>query len=217
MDPPANTLSIADAWRKYDDIESRLTACLSERMLDLADVRPGMRVIDLASGRGEPSLRAARRVGPQGHVLGVDISESLLAMAREKAIDQSISNIELRTGDAESLDGVADGSFDAATARWWLGSSQSPQRALKSIRRVLESSGVLVATFWAEVDRVPWAALARRTLRAYREVPDVDPEVPGAFRYADPSRIVRDFGEAGFTIEQLEEIDVAVIEASNRR
>jgi ubiquinone/menaquinone biosynthesis C-methylase UbiE len=214
MDPPASTLSIADAWTKYDDIESRLTASLSERMLDLAHLRPGMRVIDIASGRGEPSLRAARRVGPQGHVLGVDISESLLAMARAKAVGQSISNIEFRTGDAESLDGVADRSFDAATARWGLGSMQSPRRALESIHRVLESSGVLVATFWAELDRVPWASLARRTLRAYRDVPDIDPDVPGAFRHADPSRIVRDFGEAGFTIERVEEIDIAVIEAA---
>ena len=206
--------SIADIWAKYDDVESRLTAPVSERMLDLAELRPGMRVIDIASGRGEPSLRAACRVGPQGHVLGVDISDSLLAMARAKAVAQSISNIEFRTGDADSLDGVADGSFGAATARWGLGSTPSPRRALESIHRVLEPSGVLVAAFWADLDRVPWASLARRTLRAYRDVPEMDPDVPGAFRYADPSRIFRDFGESGFTIERIEEIEIPVIEAA---
>ena len=60
--------------RRYDEMESRLTASVSERMLDLACLRPGMRVLDVASGMGEPSLRAAHRVGPSGFVLGIRLS-----------------------------------------------------------------------------------------------------------------------------------------------
>ncbi len=163
---------------------------------------------------GERSLRAARRVGPHGHVVGVDISESLLAIAREKAVDQSISNIELRTGDADSLDGIADASFDAATVRWGLGASPSPQRALHSLRRVLEPGAVLVAAVWAEIERVPWAFVTRRRLGAFRDVPDIDPDAPGAFLFADEGRLVRALDEAGFMIEKMEERDVDVIEAA---
>src|SRR5277367_4782332 len=93
-------------WRQYDAVESRLTAPVSERMLELAGLQPGMRVLDLATGRGEPALRAAQRVGKQGFVLGVDVSDALLQMAREKAARAGLSNLELRAGTAESLEAV---------------------------------------------------------------------------------------------------------------
>jgi ubiquinone/menaquinone biosynthesis C-methylase UbiE len=206
--------SLADALRKYDAIESRLTAPVSERMLDLANLRPGMRVLDLASGCGEPALRAARRVGASGSVLGVDISEALLARAREKAQRDAISNVELRVANAEAPEGLASESFDAATARWGLMGMRSPMLALANVRRVLQPGAPFVAAFWAEPERVPWAMLARRVLARYRPVPWIDPEAPGAFRYADLSRIERDLDTAGFTLEHVEEIFVPVIEAA---
>src|SRR5512132_3818760 len=69
---------------------------LSERMLALAGIRPGMHILDLATGRGEPAVRAAHRVGPTGTVLGVDLSESLIEMARERATREGLSNLDLR-------------------------------------------------------------------------------------------------------------------------
>lgn len=200
------------AWRKYDDIEARLTAGVSERMLDLADLRPGMRVIDLASGRGEPALRAAKRVLPLGSVVGVDISEPDLAIAKERARREGISNVEFCVGDAQSLDGV-DGLFDVATARWGLTSMPSPVSALASTCRVLRPGAVLVAAFWAEPERVPWHTLPRSVLARFRDVPAVEPGAPGALRYGDLSRLTGDFALGGFAIEHVEEIDVPVIEA----
>jgi SAM-dependent methyltransferase len=91
---------------------------------------------------------------------------------------------------------------------------QTPVAALASARRVLKPGGALVAAFWAEPDRVPWSTLPRRVLARYRDVPAIDPDAPGVFRYADPSRIARDFEEAGFAIEHTEEIDIPVIEAA---
>ena len=66
-------------------MEARLTAPLSERMLALAKLGPGMRVLDLATGRGEPAISAAHRVGPTGAVFGVDLSAAMLEIARERA------------------------------------------------------------------------------------------------------------------------------------
>jgi ubiquinone/menaquinone biosynthesis C-methylase UbiE len=122
--------SFIDALRRYDAIESRLTAPVSERMLDLVHLRSGMRVLDLASGCGEPALRAARRVGAQGSVLGLDLAEELLAHAREKALHQGLSNVELRVANAQSPEGLPGESFDAATARWGLMYMRSPTAAL---------------------------------------------------------------------------------------
>lgn len=205
--------SFAEALCIYDPIESRLTSPVSERMLDLAGLRPGMRVLDLASGCGEPSLRAARRVGSQGSVLGLDISEALLAFAREKARHAAISNLELRVANAESPEALESESFDAATARWGLMGMRSPARALCNVRRVLEPGAPFVAALWAEPERVQWAMLPRRVLARYRDVPSPAPDSPGPFRYADLSSIERDFTNAGFTLEHAEEIDIPVIEA----
>jgi ubiquinone/menaquinone biosynthesis C-methylase UbiE len=208
------TLALDEAWRKYDNIESRLTAPVSERMLDLAEIQPAMRVIDRATGRGEPALRAARRVGPLGSVLGLDISQPLLAIARERALREGISNIELRAANTESLDDVPDDTFDAATTRWGLMYIHSPVSTLTTACRVLRPGAVLVAAFWAEPERVPWATLPRRVLSRYRDLPSIDPNAPGAFRYADPSRIERDFAQGGFAIKHIEEVAVPVIEAA---
>jgi ubiquinone/menaquinone biosynthesis C-methylase UbiE len=205
--------SPADALCTYDAIESRLTAPVSERMLDLATLRPGMRVVDLASGCGEPALRAARRVGAQGSVLGLDVSEALLAFAQVKARHAGISNLELRVANAESSEALSSETFDAATARWGLMYMRSPPRALANLRRVLEPGAPFVAAFWAEPERVPWAMLPRKVLARYRDVPSPGPEGPGPFHYSELSRIARDFTNAGFTLEQVEEIDVPVIEA----
>ena len=207
-------LTAEEVWRTYDEDELRLTASVSERMLDLAGLRPGMRVLDLATGRGEPAVRAAHRVGPSGTVLGVDLAEELLRMARERAEREGVSNLELRVGNAESLDGVPAGQFDATLARWGLMYLDSPVAALSAARRAMVARGVLVAAVWAEPERVSYFTLPRRVLEKFRSLPAIDPEAPGTFRYADMGRIRRDFTAAGFAIEHVEEREVAVMEAA---
>jgi len=201
-----------DALRRYDDIESRLTAPVSERMLDLAQLRAGQRVLDLASGCGEPALRAASRVGAQGSVLGLDIAAELIERAREKAQRQALSNVEFRVANAELPEGLPGESFDAATARWGLMGMRSPAAALAQVRRLLAPGAPFVAALWAEPDRVPWAMLPRRVLRRYRDLPALDSDAPGVFRYAELSRIERDLAGAQFRLEHVEEMDVPVIE-----
>lgn len=73
--------------------------------------------------------------------------------------------------------------------------------------------GVLVAAVWAEPDRVSYFTLPRRVLGRYVPLPPIDLEAPGTFRYADAGRLRRDFAAAGFTIEHVEEREVAVMEA----
>jgi SAM-dependent methyltransferase len=206
-------LTAEEIWRTYDGVEQRLTAPVSERMLDLAELQPGMRVLDLATGRGEPAVRAAHRVGPTGTVLGVDIVEGLLQMARERAAREGVSNLDLRAVNAESLEGVPAAHFHATLARWGLMYLDSPVAALAAARRAMVPGGVLVAAVWAEPERVSYFTLPRRVLGRYRALPPIDPEAPGTFRYADPGRLHRDFAAAGFTIAHIEEREVAVMEA----
>jgi ubiquinone/menaquinone biosynthesis C-methylase UbiE len=206
-------LSPEEFWRKYDDVESRLTAPLSERMLDLAGVGPGQRVLDLATGRGEPALRAARRVAPDGTVVGVDPDDAVLEIAREKARQRGVSNLDLRSGDATVSPDVPSNYFHAVTVRWGLMYMSAPVAALVNARKALLPSGVVVAALLAEPERVAYHTLPRRLLGRYRALPGIDPEAPGPFRYADLERITRDFAAAGLAIDHVEEMEVAVFEA----
>ena len=184
-------------------------------MLDLAGLRPGMRVLDLATGRGEPAVRAAHRVGPCGLVVGVDLSEGLLQIARERAGREGVSNLDLRVLNAERLEGIPLGYFDATLARWCLMYFDSPIAALSAARAVMVPGGILVAAVWAEPERVPYFTLPRRVLAKYKTLPPIAPEAPGAFRYADMETLQRDFAAAGFTIDRVEEMDVAVMETES--
>jgi len=106
-----------EVWRRYDAVEVRLTAPVSERMLDLAGLAPGMRVLDLATGRGEPAIRAAHRVGPRGRVLGIDSLGGYLQIAKERAEREGLSNLDLRSADACLAGDLPRAHFHAATAR----------------------------------------------------------------------------------------------------
>ena len=202
-------LTPVEVWTKYDAIEARLSAPLSERMLDLACVGPGMHVLDLATGRGEPAIRAARRVGPTGRVLGTDVSADMLTFARAASGD---TPLELRVVDAQSGEGLDGAAFDVVTTRWGLMYMPAPARALEQARRALKPGGVLVAALWAEPERVAWVTFTRRVLARYCAVPPLDPGPPSACHYASLSVIARDF--SAFTIERIEEMDVPVIEAA---
>jgi ubiquinone/menaquinone biosynthesis C-methylase UbiE len=106
-------------------------------MLDEARLEPGDRVLDLAAGAGEPSLSAAERVGPSGHVLATDISSNILEFAAESARQRGLANFETRVMDGEKPD-LPDASFDAVLSR--LGLIYFPDRdgALRSGHRVLK-------------------------------------------------------------------------------
>jgi SAM-dependent methyltransferase len=208
-------LSVEEFWRRYDALETRLTAGLSERMLELAGLSPGQRVLDLASGRGEPALRAAARVGPHGHVLGVEPALPLVHMAQAKAQAEGLSNVEFRAAHAESVEGLPEAHFHVATIRWGLMYMASPLAALATVRRALLPKGVLVVALLAEPDRVPYFTLPRVLLQKYRPLPALDLDAPGPFRYAEPQAIARDFSASGFTLDVVEEMDVTVVEASS--
>src|ERR671936_1946676 len=108
--------SAASGWRKWSELIEQGSSGISERLVELAGVEPGSRVLDVAAGYGEPSLTAARAAGSEGTVVATDISAEMLAYGRERAAAAGIENIEFVEADASSLDFPAD-SFNAAVSR----------------------------------------------------------------------------------------------------
>ncbi|RKH64675.1 class I SAM-dependent methyltransferase [Corallococcus llansteffanensis] len=209
----ATRARMVEFWRSYDAMEARLSRPLTERMLDLAGVSPRMHVLDVACGRGEPAVPAAHRVGPEGLVLGIDLVDGVLQIARERARREGLENITLQVADAEALE-VGARTFDVATVRWGLMYMREPERALASLHRALKPGGALVIASWAEPARVPWASLARRILERYREVPPLpSADEPGVFRHADPARLGAALERNGFSVEASEELEVPIVEA----
>ncbi|RKH03420.1 class I SAM-dependent methyltransferase [Corallococcus carmarthensis] len=213
----ASRARMVEFWRCHDEMEARLSRPLTERMLDLAGVSRRMHVLDVASGRGEPAVPAAHRVGPQGRVLGIDLVDGVLELARARARREGLENIAFQVADAETLQAGA-GTFDVATLRWGLMYMRAPERALASIHRALKPGGALVIASWAEPARVPWASLARRILERYREVPPLpSADEPGVFRHADPAVLEAALVRNGFSVEASEELEVPVVESSDAR
>lgn len=202
-----------EVWRAYDATEARLTAPVSARMIELAGLRPGMHVLDLATGRGEPAIAAAQRVAPGGTVLGVDPSATMLEMTRARAEHEAVSNLTLRVSSAESLDGAPEGYFHATLVRWGLMYMDAPTVALAAARRAMVPRGVLVAALWTEPERVDYFTLPRRVLAKYRALPPIDFDAPGTFRFADLARTEGALAAAGFAIEHVEEMTIPVMEA----
>lgn len=111
----------------------------AERLLAGAGVRSGERVLDVACGTGSVARRAAHRVGPSGRVVGLDLNEGMLAVAR-RVSGPSRPAIEWRQGDAASLP-FPDGSFDVVTCQQALQFFPDRPRALREMRRVLAPGG----------------------------------------------------------------------------
>jgi ubiquinone/menaquinone biosynthesis C-methylase UbiE len=198
----------------FDEMEARLTAPVSERMLSLARLSPGMRVLDVATGRGEPALKAARLVGERGRVLGVDPWAERLAVTADRAAREGLRNVELLAASVEEAK-LEAGSFDVALCRWGIGYVPSPPAALSVIHDALAPGGLFVAAVWAERERLSWWSVPRDAAERYATLPPVDPQKSGVFRFATLAQIDRDFTAAGFEVESVIEMDVSVVQADS--
>jgi len=123
----------------YDGM--RFVQVCATRLVELAGLRPGMRVLDVATGTGIAALLAARIVGPQGQVVGIDTSPDMLARATEKRSATGTANVEFRQGDAQQLD-FRDASFDVVLCASSLFFVPDMAGAVREMRRVLAPSGV---------------------------------------------------------------------------
>ncbi len=197
----------ASGWRKNDARLVETTAPVTRRLLELAGLAPGHRVLDIACGTGEPALPAAEVVGPQGYVLGTDLSEEMLAVAREKAKARGLTNIEFRVVDGEEID-VEPASFDAVLCRWGIMFMPEPLRCLRQAHRALKPGGRIAVAVWGPPERNPFFTVPMGVLMKYIEVPPPRPGAPGVFAFADRDRLAAALGEAGFSDIQIDEMEL---------
>ena len=198
-----------EAWRRWREPFAVHTASLTEALLDAARIEPGQRVLDLASGAGEPALTLARRVGPEGRVTATDVSPGWLQVIEDAALAESLGNIDLVVADAHDLP-FPDQAFDRLTSRLGVMFFADVQRALAECRRVVEADGRVAFLVWGSPEKNLFFDAVLRALAARVELPAPVPGAPGPLRFAAEGSLSRELEQAGFREIEEERLIVPV-------
>lgn len=205
FDPEAFKLATRSQWEKaaggWNDQTPRIRAWLHEAtqaMLDMAGIRAGQRVLDVAAGAGDQTLDIAQRVGPQGSVLATDISPAILEYAKANARRAGFGNVETRANDGEHLE-VADASFDAAVCRLGLMFFPDPLQGLREMHRALKPGGGICTMVFSAPQANPCITTLMATALEHAGLPPRDPYHPGGLlSLGKPGLVDQLFRDAGF-------------------
>jgi ubiquinone/menaquinone biosynthesis C-methylase UbiE len=176
---------VASAWEKWDQRLDRNMAFINYRLVADARLRTGHRVLDLGSGTGYPALLAALAVGSQGSVVGLDLADEMLAVARRKAKTLGLTNVTFQTADVTTLP-FEPNSYDAVISRFCLMFLPEIPEAVNEITRVLKPGGYLAAAVWSAAEKNPYLRVPMDIIQRFMALPVPDPDQPGLFRLARP-------------------------------
>jgi SAM-dependent methyltransferase len=160
-------------------------------------LEPGLRVLDLACGTGDPVIEISRRVGPGGHVTATDLSVGMLDVCRGNAAAAGLANMDFAVADAEELR-FAPATFDRVTSRLGVMYFVDVQRALAEIRRVLVPGGIVALQVWGHAEESPYFLNAVGPFMQRLNPPPPPPDAPGPLRFAPPGKLAGALAAAGF-------------------
>ena len=195
----------AEAWHRWGPTLRSWLGPATERMLDLAGVGPGCRVLDVAAGAGDQTLQTAARVGPGGSVLATDISPAILAFAAADAKRAGHANVTTRAMDGESLE-LGDESFDVVISRVGLIYFPDQQKALGEMRRVLAPGGRVAAIVYATADKNGFFSVPVSIVRRHAKLGPPLAGQPGPFSLGQAGVLEEALRRAGFCDVKAETI-----------
>ena len=187
------------AWRKWHTQIAVFTHGATEAILEAAHLRPGMRVLDLACGVGDPALSIAAEVAPSGRVTATDLGPGMMSLAEELARKKGISNIEFREANAESLPFPGE-SYDVLTCRFGVMFFPDLPKALRECFRVLKPGGRAAFVAWGKKEQPFFTTTAGIVLKHVPvPPPPPDPDGPSLFMFGERDRLRRALEAAGFS------------------
>jgi SAM-dependent methyltransferase len=195
------------AWRKWHDKSVHFWRELTRAQLAVAQLASGHRVLDLASGTGDPALDVAKLVGPAGHVVVTDLAPRMLDIARENATRAGLANLSYDVVDAHTMP-YPDASFDRVTCRLGVMFFWDCQKALAEIRRVLKPGGVVSFVCWGPIDRNEYMRSATGAFHRRQPLPPPPPGAPHPARFGQPGSLTAELRTAGFTSLREESLTV---------
>lgn len=188
---------------------------LGVAVMDRLGVREGQRVIDVGCGSGATTLAIARRTGPSGSVLGIDISAPLLDLAEQRRRAEGLANVRFERADAQ-VEAFEPGSAECVFSRFGVMFFSDPPAAFANLRRALVPGGRIGFVCWQALDKNPLMTIPARAVAAHVALPAPgDPHAPGPFAFADGDRTRRILESAGFSSVVVEPVDIMVTVAGN--
>ena len=186
-------------WATLQERLDRLFAGITEQAIAAAAPAPGERVLDIGCGCGATVLALAKEVGAAGHVLGVDISDPMLDVARRRITAGGLPQAEALLADA-AAHRFEPGRTDLIFSRFGVMFFDAPVEAFINLRRALAPGGRLFFACWRPFKDNDWFAVPFKAVVPHlppQEKPE--PDAPGPFAFADPDRVTRILGLAGFS------------------
>jgi SAM-dependent methyltransferase len=191
----------AAAWAKWHDKSVRFWSEFTDEMLAVAQLAPGHRVLDLASGTGDPALTIAGRVGNAGHVVISDLSPQMLDIARANAARAGLHNLSFDVVDAHRLP-YDDATFDRVTCRLGVMFFWDCVRALREVRRVLKPGGVVSLIAWGPSEQNEYMRAGMDPFKRRNPPPAPPPGAPAPYRFGTPGSLSSELRAAGFSTVQ---------------
>ncbi len=199
--------ALAPLWMAWWQRFGPATQPVSDWMVAHARLGPGTRVLDLATGVGEPALSFARALNGRGEVLGVDQSERMIEYAREQSM--GLNHLQFEVQDLEQLNLHHHEPFDVIVSRWGLMFCSDVAEALRQARSCLKPDGILIGAVWGIPERVPMLNLASQALKQALDR-ELERLGPGPFSLSDPAWLQTQLTAGGFRLETIAPVDVVL-------
>jgi enediyne biosynthesis protein CalE5 len=198
---------MAPGWERWLTQLADALAPVRAWLIRELELRPGEAVLELGAGTGETGFQATASLGDDGLLISSDFSPEMVEVARRRAADLALGNVDFRVIDAERIELDAD-SVDGVLCQSAYMLTADPAQALAETRRVLRAGGRLAMSVWGAPERNPWASIGAMILieRGHLAVPD--PGAPGVFSMASAERTTALLDGAGFTSIRTEEVPV---------
>lgn len=201
---------MAAGWERMRERLEEVSTPVREWLVAALDAQPGDTVLELAAGPGETGFEAAAIIGDSGRLISSDLTPAMVEVARRRADELGLRNVEHRVLDAENLD-LPDDSVDGVLCRFAYMLMADPAAALAETRRVLRPGGRLALAVWSSSQQNPWVAIAGRMFVQRGLVPRPEPGAPGMFVLADEERLRSLLEDAGFRDVHLQEVPVRFV------
>lgn len=200
-------------WVKYDaEMDSRLRPMTFD-LLRRSAMGPGIDVLDVGCGAGSTTEQIAHSVGPTGTVLGLDISEPLLSVARNRCA--ALSHVHFLNADAQVYP-FAPESFDLLMSRFGVMFFSDPFTAFANLLNALRPSGKLHFACWASADKNPWFTVPLNVAKEHLGPPEpVPPRAPGPLAFSDCDYVAEILSVAGFRNIQIDSVETTIVSSDS--
>jgi SAM-dependent methyltransferase len=201
-------------WTDRQEAQDTMLAPVSNILIERAKAKAGERIVDVGCGCGVTTSALARKVGPTGHVFGVDISAPMLARARQTAPSDLPLDFVLADATVYPFDPA---SFDLLVSRFGVMFFADPALSFANMRRALRTSGRLAFACWREPRDNPWLMLPLQAVYKHApKLPQLGPDDPGPFSFASEPRVQGILSRAGFSGIAMERCDLMLDVAIGR-